>query len=92
MVRHVSYTTTLLSCDLNSRTVRKLPEFNLGDVVQLKSKGPNMTVIKLPDSDANNEESRTTYQCTWWNSPLSKYEKHIFLEEALESVPPHLIG
>jgi uncharacterized protein YodC (DUF2158 family) len=72
--------------------VRILPQFNLGDVVQLKSRGPYMTVTKLPDPAAGNDVSKTQYSCTWWNHPLSKYETYSFLEEALENVPESLIG
>ena len=60
--------------------------FNIGDVVQLKSGGPNMTITRLPDS------GETQYSCTWWNLPLSKYDEHDFLEEALQRVPESLIG
>ena len=64
--------------------------FNIGDVVRLKSRGPYMTIIKLPDADATNNESQTHYKCIWWND--NKYETHSFLEEALERVPESLIG
>jgi uncharacterized protein YodC (DUF2158 family) len=61
--------------------------FNLGEVVELKSSSPHMTVTKLPDPDANNEVDRTHYSCTWWNNPLSKYDTAKFLDEALVVVP-----
>lgn len=66
--------------------------FNLGDVVKLKSGGPNMTITKLPDPDARDQYNQTCYGCTWWNHPESKYEIYNFLEEALQHVPDSLIG
>ena len=42
-----------------------MAEFSVGDVVRLKSGGPNMTVMWLPDPDP---EYSSDYGCAWFSS------------------------
>lgn len=51
--------------------------FKLGDVVQLKSGGPKMTIISVPESVAYNQ-----YGCSWFGG--KKHERGHFPPEALE--------
>ena len=56
----------------------KQSNFNIGDIVQLKSAGPVMTVQKVP------EKSTDYYQCQWFAS--KKLESGLFPFESLKSV------
>lgn len=50
-------------------------KFNAGDLVQLKSGGPKMTVEKwLPHNDA--------YKCTWFSG--AKHNAESFAEDSLQ--------
>jgi uncharacterized protein YodC (DUF2158 family) len=44
--------------------------FKIGDVVALKSGGPSMTIVSLPDHNTDN------YRATWFSG--GKYEAHHF--------------
>jgi uncharacterized protein YodC (DUF2158 family) len=57
--------------------------FQIGDVVKLKSGGPSMTIVSLPDREFTN-----AYHAIWFSG--EKYEEHHFppaslvLEETFE--------
>ena len=51
-------------------------QFNIGDVVKLKSAGPDMTVRSVPDMLGK------MYQCQWFAG--KKLEQGAFPEESLE--------
>jgi uncharacterized protein YodC (DUF2158 family) len=55
--------------------------FNIGDLVELKSGGPKMTVTRVDDLGI-----RTIVRCTWFAD--SKKEQGEFPPEALVSSPP----
>jgi uncharacterized protein YodC (DUF2158 family) len=50
-------------------------KFKIGDIVQLKSGGPEMTVLSLPN------QSFHRYQCQWFAG--KKLESGSFAEESL---------
>ena len=52
-------------------------EFKIGDIVQLISGGPNMTV----GSEAVKGKS---YNCIWYNHDTGKYDNHIFRAETIK--------
>ena len=52
-------------------------EFKIGDIVKLKSGGPEMTVQKAPT------DTSTYYQCQWFAG--KKLESGVFPEGSLES-------
>ena len=54
-------------------------KFSPGDLVQLKSGGPKMTVEKAAGGFGGDS---TTYFCTWFSG--AKHNKHGFSEEALQ--------
>jgi uncharacterized protein YodC (DUF2158 family) len=56
--------------------------FNVGDVVQLKSGGPKMTVIEVGRSPITSE---ATIHCTWFAGARS--ERAVFPPDALVSAP-----
>ncbi|RQU40501.1 DUF2158 domain-containing protein [Burkholderia cenocepacia] len=56
-------------------------KFNVGDIVQLKSGGPEMTVQALPTTATS-----TVYRCQWFAG--KKLESGPFAEESLLLVPP----
>jgi uncharacterized protein YodC (DUF2158 family) len=43
-----------------------MASFKVGDVVQLKSGGPPMTVDGLPGQKLNYQQGPTEYWCTWF--------------------------
>jgi uncharacterized protein YodC (DUF2158 family) len=53
-------------------------KFKIGDIVQLKSGGPEMTVQSLPASNS------TTYRCQWFAG--KKLESGPFPEESIKPV------
>lgn len=55
-----------------------MTKYKVGDVVQLKSGGPVMTISSLPNLDLGN----TDYGCTWFNG--KKLERNRFEEEILQ--------
>ena len=60
-----------------SRTFNEFEDFNVGDVVRLKSGGPNMTV---------DNASSTRLICAWFDA-ANAYQSHGFDQGALEKVP-----
>lgn len=58
-------------------------KFNPGDIVQLKSGGPKMTVIKLEKYRLEPEEKAL---CAWFNDIQGKYESLAFTMDALNKV------
>ena len=54
--------------------------FQIGEVVRLKSGGPDMTVRSTPS------EHNSTYGCQWFAG--KKLESGSFPEASLEKVPP----
>lgn len=58
----------------------KQAAFNVGDIVQLKSGGPEMTVQIVPAA------SSTTYRCQWFAG--KKLESGTFPAESLKSIKP----
>lgn len=56
----------------------KATSFNVGDIVKLKSGGPDMTVKTLP------QEKGTTYVCQWFAG--RKLEQGSFPADSLEKV------
>jgi uncharacterized protein YodC (DUF2158 family) len=59
-------------------------EFKVGDTVQLKSGGPNMTVTKLPDPEGFGELGDGEVNCMWFAG--AKRERGSFPPEALVPV------
>jgi len=57
-------------------------KYQVGDVVRLRSGGPEMTVQKLPEDRQYNDY----YRCQWFAG--KKLENGNFQEESLESVTP----
>ncbi|KUM15227.1 YodC family protein [Pasteurella multocida] len=57
-------------------------QFHIGDIVKLKSGGPDMTIEKVLRSIS--EEFLGFYECQWFAG--KKLEKGRFPEESLESV------
>ena len=53
-----------------------MAKFKVGDIVQLKSGGPSMTISHLSSGDD------PKYSCTWFNG--KKLEHGQFLEETLQ--------
>ena len=53
-------------------------KYKIGDIVKLKSGGPEMTVQILPDNRHSN------YRCQWFAG--KKLESGIFQEDSLEAV------
>ena len=73
-----------------------MAKFKLGEIVQLRSGGPEMTVINIIDSvnpgqwkiyvvrwQAENPSVKVWYQTQWFDGTVLK--KDFFIEEALES-------
>jgi uncharacterized protein YodC (DUF2158 family) len=58
-----------------------MPTFRLGDVVQLNSGGPKMTITSVYDQD-----SPIRYATDWFTG--SKREDGLFPEAALQAAPP----
>jgi uncharacterized protein YodC (DUF2158 family) len=56
-----------------------MPQFQAGDVVQLKSGGPKMTV----ESTEAIGGGKTFVDCIWFEG-TTKVERHTFPEEALQ--------
>ncbi|ATL46561.1 DUF2158 domain-containing protein [Chitinophaga caeni] len=59
------------------------PKFKLGDIVALKSGGPNMTITSLK-SHFLAESFTGTYMCTWFDGHRKNTEP--FIEESLISM------
>ena len=59
--------------------------FAIGDVVQLKSGGPQMTIDK--SYPPNRDRSEALCVCKWFDNGTSKSET--FAASALERVPPN---
>lgn len=73
-----------------------MAKFKLGEIVQLRSGGPEMTVINVIDGEnpgqwkmyvlrwkAENPVVKVWYQTQWFDGPNLK--KDVFIEEALDS-------
>ena len=60
-----------------------MPEIKLGDVVKLKSGGPEMTVIKI--GKFGYDDRLQSAQCSWFKSS-NEVERNVFPIEALECV------
>lgn len=58
------------------------PIFKVGDIVKLRSGGPDMTVESVPEFRQYSEH----YRCQWFAG--KKLEHGNFQEEALEAVQP----
>lgn len=54
--------------------------FKVGDIVQLKSGGPEMTIQRLPSQHSSN------YTCQWFAG--KKLESGHFEEDSLQSLKP----
>jgi len=52
-----------------------MAQFKIGDIVQLKSGGPAMTVAKIRDADKE-------YRCAWFKG--ASHESGFFVEDALQ--------
>lgn len=76
-----------------------MSKFKLGEIVQLRSGGPDMTVINVIEKASagqwkmyvmrwqqENPNVETWYQTQWFEGTALK--KEIFIEEALESTEP----
>lgn len=68
--------------DVQSGLGEAKPKFVVGDVVTLKSRGPNMTVCSGPISDG---DGQTLFFCKWFSADNSM-EGH-FHESSIEIVP-----
>ncbi len=55
-------------------------QFKIGDTVQLKSGGPEMTVTDIQDSVSSQRQIKIII-CTWFDK--GKYDSHAFDSEAL---------
>lgn len=54
--------------------------FNRGDIVQLKSGGPPMTVDSLPGDSKHYEQTGEEYWCTWFKGATRDqggFEEHL---------------
>lgn len=58
-----------------------MPDIKIGDVVKLKSGGPDMTVMKI--GKFGYDEHLQSAQCSWFKSS-NEVERDIFPIEALE--------
>ncbi len=58
-----------------------MSKYKVGDVVQLKSGGPKMTIDDVPETAAMN-----SYHCKWFKG--NKLEQGYFSEEILVPVEP----
>jgi uncharacterized protein YodC (DUF2158 family) len=54
-------------------------QFDIGDVVRLKSGSPKMTVAKL-----STDKEKVEYQCQWFNFDTKKMEQAYFYPAMLE--------
>ncbi len=54
----------------------------IGDIVQLKSGGPKMVVIRHRQDDKDS----LTFCCQWWNESAAKYDEADFISRALKKV------
>ena len=62
-------------------------EFKVGDLVQLKSGGPPMTVAEFPDPDERPRHFKAgQYRCVWFSG--KKHESGWFPPETLEPGEP----
>jgi uncharacterized protein YodC (DUF2158 family) len=59
-------------------------EFSVGDTVQLKSGGPDMTVAEIRSEEVGGIRR---VQCMWFNDVTKKFELSIFRVELLFKVP-----
>lgn len=61
---------------------KSITKFKVGDIVQLKSGGPKMTIDEVFDRD-DIVQKRASYRCKWFNG--KKVEVEIFADETLMS-------
>ena len=75
-----------------------MPKFNKGDVVRLKSGGPNMVITTILYEEAETQQLRFNYTvqkshfgdspalylCAWFDGVENK--EHLYPEESLESI------
>ena len=65
---------------------KKRETFSVGDIVRLKSGGPDMTVVELPSPlDSLPSLPREGVVCEWFEG--QKRRKGTFLPEVLEAAP-----
>lgn len=55
-------------------------DFKKGDIVRLKSGGPEMTIEKIGQYNTSQEKA----QCTWFDD--KELKSHIFVLESLEKI------
>jgi uncharacterized protein YodC (DUF2158 family) len=74
-----------MRCDLPREYMSERSDFNIGDIVQLKSGGPKMTVVDLlPSVGIGSLEGAT---CTWFDR--NKRQAGNFPLDALKAVSEH---
>jgi uncharacterized protein YodC (DUF2158 family) len=64
----------------------KAAEFSVGQLVKLKSGGPNMTVEEVFGPDAFNPMQRVSFRCQWFAG--KKLDSGVFPPESLMLVQP----
>lgn len=63
--------------------------FAIGDVVQLKSGGPKMTVLRIETNHTGSEDEPADYkvQCIWFDAEGQRYHEAPFLHFVLMVAP-----
>ena len=60
-------------------------EFKIGDVVRLKSGGPEMTVSQYPFKTVDGGEHEGQVECTWFDSE-NRLKHKVFKVEELQKI------
>ena len=61
-----------------------MPQWNVGDVVRLKSGGPKMTVSMRLATAVGSPSNRV--KCSWWDPSKNDMRSETFGNDALEAV------
>jgi uncharacterized protein YodC (DUF2158 family) len=69
-----------VACKFRTLEKKHMPEFKVGDVVQLKSGGPKMTIVGPGNRNLGQHE--THYSCTWFKDDTPEFQS--FPKDALQ--------